>query len=478
MEAYKIVRKPCNPVQSILIGESSMLFPTVFVVILSVSLIDVQADLGLSITIPNLNAYATYGIGNGVNSLDAVSTSAAVNANVDGTGALGKIQSTVAAASNPLNMLFQKVLSATNDKTTNKDTLFTALSTQIDDTNTALATAKTTANTLGTTVKPSELTAITNAIDSVTQKVTNLKSTLNQLKTGVDQAAAATPAVTSSTVGRYVTPNMILALSNSLAAITTDTNALATALQTSVNSRNSAIHIQRTVNQTVSDSKTYVTAIATSFNNTVDNVQASLQQHGQATVTILNNAYSTITSYSSSWNQGIITNLTNFLTNYANLIQTNFRANLTTGVNYIEPNVTKALNTQIANLTTAITANGTYISNTGAASDSIYATGCTLRYKGQLLASSNSMNRLVGCVQLEVPNVGSVRQYGKFMLDLAKHDAARTMAQLQLCVRRNGVCDRAVSGLGFRNDLVEFFKREGTTSDYLQGSGKRDELTM
>ncbi|XP_058449343.1 serine-rich adhesin for platelets-like [Malaya genurostris] len=399
----------------------------------------VSADLGLSISIPNLSSTVKSTIGTGTKVITTANASISVNATLDTTNTVSSLRLVIADIVTPLANLFSGIQNATTDKSGNTDTVISAISDLVTATATAFGTAISDAAALQSVIKSGSYNGLTGNLTAISDTANTLSTVFSDISTLLTQITSAEYAYTANNVSKVITATVVGTITKPLKYIVGNLTTIGTIITAVGKDKQVAIALQAAANASMNSGLKDLVSASTSFNKTVNSLQTSTFRLSTTSLISINNSYATILAKSALYNGGDKTNLTTFLA--ANIdANTTAMAQVMTSTQSVTETVFTTLSTETSNIASALLLGINNITNTASTSDSKYASACENKYGAMYKQPTVSMARLAPCLSQETSGFSTLLQAVNVQFSGLVYAVGASAVKLNLCTVSNGNC--------------------------------------
>lgn len=401
----------------------------------------VQCGFGLNATVSVYTTNIVQSIGSGV--VPIVKANGTIKIDTD-NGEPSK--SLIMIANNltkPMDKLLGGILAAASVKNVNVSDLFTNISLTLNDTKVAVQNAADVANNLQMDFKMFLYQQLNGKIMTLANALSNLSDSLDTLKTQAEKAASEPYPVSDRNVTVFINSTVIANLCIPLRDIRIGLSDIATIITTSVTLR-TQLAVYRAQLNGLTNSTTQNTLL--SFNRTVIDVTKKVIQEQANTVKLINLTYAAIVSRANDYNNGDISNLTQFLADMVTA-NTSFAEAIEFSSNYTMETINATLQNRTASITKTLLDSGTkIIDDLDISNSSAYSITCARQYFQQLQQQLLWIGKLSNCVKAESNAFRTTTQIVKSQLDYVRSAAVSIASELaRICQYVTSKCSSSVS---------------------------------
>ncbi|XP_055632863.1 uncharacterized protein LOC129773292 [Toxorhynchites rutilus septentrionalis] len=372
----------------------------------------VQCGFGLNATVPSYTTAIAQSIGIGI--IPIIKANGTIKIGSEN----GEVsQSLIIIANNltkPMDKLLVGILAAATRVNVNVSDLFANITQTLSDTATAIQNAEKVADDLQMDFKMYLYQQLHGKIKTLTKALSSLADSLGTLRTQAEKAASESYPVSNRNVTTFINSTVIANLCIPLRDIRIDLSDIANIMTTSV-SLSIQLKAYQTQLNTLSNSSTQNMQL--SFNRTVIDVWKKVIEQQVNTVKSINQVYAAIVSRANDYNNGDISNLTQFL---ADMVTANssFSETVELRSNLTMETVSASLQNHTDLLTKTLLDSGTkMVDNLDIANSSAYSVPCARQYFQQLQQQLVWIGKLSNCIKLESNAFRPTIQIVKTMLD-------------------------------------------------------------
>lgn len=323
----------------------------------------------------------------------------------------------------------------------------------------ALEKSQTSATDLQTVINPSTYNELRGNLTQLSTEVKLLATAQNVLVSTLNEVNMADPPYTARNVSMVITSSLIADYTSPLRNISSILSMLGTLMSTIAKEKQATIMQRLNLNETVDTSLKNLIQVVTNLNRTNYGVYSSVIRASDNSLKSINQTYAAVLSKASNFNNGNMTNLTNFLANTSTVASSaldeiqNNTASFTLNLAY-------ALGNQTTNISQSIYNGIRNVSDTASTSDSIYARTCERKYAAMFQQSGLSPSRLNFCLQSEGASLASLAQLviPAMFADILRWVGPQVL-RINMCSVANGTCSVGVSSdFKLRIGQVDSFK--------------------
>ncbi|XP_029725367.2 uncharacterized protein LOC109623228 [Aedes albopictus] len=402
-----------------------------------------NCDLGLKIAIQGVPNSVSRAIGAGVQPVIAAKMTISINETLDSSGVLKMLRSIASDVVVPLESLLAGINDAASDKSGDSATLFENLNGLVESSAMALSKAQITVVGLQSVLNPTTYQDFSGNLTHLAAEVNSLVTVQSVLLSALNEVNTADPPYTARNVSMVITSDLISIYTTSLKSISSALSTLGSLISTIVKEKQATILQKLNLNDSVDTALKNLIQVVTNFNRTSYGVYSSAIRASDNSLKSLNQAYAPVLSKASTYNNGNMTNLMNFLAN-ASTVASVALDNIRNNTAALTLQLAYTLGNQTTNISQTLYNGIQNISDTASTSTSTFSRTCERKYTTMFQQPGLSPSRLNLCLQSEGASLASFAQVtvpGLFG-DVLRWVGPQVV-RINMCSVSNGTCSVA-----------------------------------